>query len=596
MCEARLAGRAAWTVLLVLLHAGIAQAHAPSIGLSQRYVNFVVVPGGPTPSLQLVVLSNTTHGRMAWSTTVSTASGGGWLSVSPPGGLLPGDREFETAALSIAMAPGALPVGVYYGVITLSAPGDQLSPAADNTPQTIEVALTISNDGQPAPGIGLSVSVLGFEGVAGREASASQTVRVTNLGGGSLNWTAVASTTGGNWLSVTPAGGLNAGTVTVTARPTELAVGSYAGRITFTAVGAANSPRTVPVSLRVRDPLPPSLRVNLGAVSFSATLGSPNPASQRLEITNAGDGALQWRASAVSFNGGPWLAISPDAGANAGTVMVSADTAGLQPGNYAGRITVTADGALNSPVPVPVFLTVERPRPTVGRNGVVNAASYTTLVAAGGIASVFGSNLGPRDGVTFTLDRSQKLPTTLAGTRITFDGVPAPLFYVSFRQVNLQIPYEMAGRDSARMVVNVEGIDPATVDVALVAAAPAVFTVDGLQAAALNQDFTVNGPDNPAAPGSVIQLFLTGQGPVRPPVETGALAPSEPLSLVTLPVAVRMQGFEATKVPYAGLAPGFAGLMQLNVEIPPFVIPTNELRVTVSIAREPAASFTIAVR
>ncbi len=582
---------------LALLPAA-AEAHAPSIGLSKRYISFLAAPGRPNPAAQVITLTNTTHGRMPWSASVSAITGGNWLTLSPSSGLLPGILEFESVNLSLTAASSDLSAGVYYAVITISAPGDTLSPAADNTPQAIEVALSVSAAGQAAPAIGLSASALALEGVAGREHGAGENIQIANLGGGSLTWTATPATAGGgDWLAVLPATGVDSGSVTIIARPARLARGLYNGRVTFTAPGAANSPREVSVSFLVRDPLPPSLRLNADSLSFVGVTDSPNPAAQRLEIANAGDGTLSWRASAATFNGGDWLAVSPGSGSGAGAIAVSAGASGLPPGIYAGRITVTADGALNSPAQIPVSLTVQRQRPAVTRQGIVNAASFGSFLAAGAIVSVFGSYLGPREGVSFTLDpRTGRIPTTVAGVSITFDGVPAPLFFVSFGQVNLQIPYEVANRGSARMVVNGEGLDPAAVDIGLYRAAPGIFTIDRSRAAALNQDSTPNSPENPAPAGSVIQLFLTGQGPVSPVVPTGALAPAEPpFPAATSSVDVRIDAYDAT-VLYAGLAPGFAGLMQLNVEIPSFVTPSDRVRVAVAIDRELAPLVTIAVK
>jgi len=176
---------------------------------------------------------------------------------------------------------------------------------------------------------------------------------------------------------------------------------------------------------------------------------------------------------------------------------------------------------------------------------------------------------------------SPRLPETLGGVRVTFDGVPAPLFYVSDQQINLQVPFEVAGRTSARMLVSVEGLDPAELGVEVAEAAPGLFTLDGTRAAALNQDFSLNGPENPATTGTVLQLFLTGQGLLNLRVRTGELAPTmPPFPEPLLPVAVRIGELEA-RVLFAGLAPGFAGLTQINVEVPRGVTPSDQTRVSV---------------
>jgi uncharacterized protein (TIGR03437 family) len=423
-----------------------------------------------------------------------------------------------------------------------------------------------------------------LEGVRGTGRPESQTIQVRNAGGGTLNWTATPATdTGGAWLAATPASGSNTGLITVTASPGSLGVGTYTGRVTLAATGAANSPQVVAVSYRVREPLPPSIVVSQAGLTFTVTAGDPVPPSQVLVITNGGEGTLQWRVSATAFNGGPWLTASPPTGTGRGAITVSADATGLQPGTYAGRLTVAADTAGNSPLQVPVTLTVQRPTPFFTRLGVVNAATFQpTPVAPGQIVSIFGLRLGPKEGVAFTLEPGQsRLPETLAGVQASFDGVPAPLFFVSEQQINLQVPFEVAHKTTARLRVSVEGMDPAELPVEVAEAAPGIFTLDGNRAAALNQDFTLNGPDNPAPAGSVLQLFLTGQGLLNARVPTGELAPlTPPFPQPELPAAVRIGEFEA-RVLFAGLAPGFVGLTQLNVEVPRGLLPSANVRVAV---------------
>ena len=582
--------RPGWVAAVWLAGAATLQAHLPTVTLTSTYLNFVAAPGA-VASAQTVRLGTNEH-PYQWTAAVNTAQGGAWLSVTPDRGSLNGN--FESSSLIIRVASANLAAGVYYGTITINAPG------ADNSPRVIEVALAVTTSGQAAPGFAITPLSLDLEGVRGGGRNPTQSIQVRNAGGGALNWTAMASTDGGGpWLAVNPGSGADAEVVVATVAAGSLNVGSYTGRITFAAAGAANSPRTIPVTLRVRDPLPPTLVLTPLTVSFAAVVGDHIPSSQTLVITNGGEGTLNWRASATTFDGGPWLSATPGSGSGLGVVTLSADTAGLPVGTYTGRVTVTSDGAMNSPIQVSVSLAVRKPQPVFSRAGVVNAATFLpTPVAPGEIVSIFGSRLGPVEGVAFTLEAgSRRLPETLAGVHITFDGVSAPLFYVSEQQINLQVPFEVAGKTSTRMVVNVEGQEPAEMSIEVSEAAPGLFTFGGLQAAALNQDFAVNGPDHPAAVGSVVQLFLTGQGLLVTSVRTGELAPATPpFPEPSLPVAVTIHGLNA-RVLFAGLAPGFAGLTQLNVEVPRGTLPTSQARVAVAFGVYQALrTATIAVR
>jgi uncharacterized protein (TIGR03437 family) len=572
------------------------QAHLPSIVLENKYVNLVAAPG--TAAAPQNVRLGTNEHPYQWTATAATARGGPWLSVSPDRGSFAGN--FDSTTLRIAAASAGLAPGVYYGAITIQAPGTGTTFPADNTPQIIEVALTVTTSGQAAPGFAVAPAAIELEAVRGSGVNPSQNVQVRNVGGGTLAWTAAAATdNGGNWLTATPPSGTNAGLLLATATPGDLAVGVYTGRLTLSAEGAANSPQVVTVRLRVRDPQPPSLVLTPPSVTFSAVAGDPIPPTQTLVITNGGEGLLAWQVTATTFNGGTWLQASPPSGTGRGVLNLSADPRNLPPGSYAGRLTLTADGATNSPVQVPVTLNVARARPFFLRIGVVNAATFQpTGVAPGEIVSIFGARLGPAEGVVFTLDpETRRMPVTLGGVRVTFDGVPAPLFFVSEQQINLQVPFEVFGKTSARMVVNVEGFDPAEMSLEVIEAAPGLFTLDGTRAAALNQDFALNGPDNPAPVGSIVQLFLTGQGLLDAPVRTGELAPlAPPFPAPSLPVSVRIDSFEAP-VRFVGLAPGFVGLTQLNVEVPRGVLPTNQARVVVAFGVYQAVkAATISVR
>ena len=166
-----------------------------------------------------------------------------------------------------------------------------------------------------------------------------------------------------------------------------------------------------------------------------------------------------------------------------------------------------------------------------------------------------------------------KLPTDLAGTRVTIDGTPSPLFFVSYNQINLQIPFEAAGKTSVVARIEADGYDPAEFPVTLRPVGIGLFTVDLTRAAALNQDGTLNTGDNPAAPGSIVQFYATAQGPLDIPISTGATAPAQPpFPAPTTPLTARIGGLPS-RILYSGLAPGLVGTAQLNVQLPADIKP-----------------------
>ncbi len=195
--------------------------------------------------------------------------------------------------------------------------------------------------------------------------------------------------------------------------------------------------------------------------------------------------------------------------------------------------------------------------------GVANAASGQAGIAApGSIISIYGSGMAqstlPAAGLP--------LPATLAGATVTVNGISAPIFYASPLQINAQVPFQVTPGNAAVVVKlgsNVVGSTSITVK----SVAPGLFLGPGGQAAALNQDGSANGPENPAAVGSVIAVFLAGLGAVNHAVATGAAASANPISNVTGTVSAVVGG-QAALVSFAGLAPGFAGLYQVNIVVP----------------------------
>lgn len=194
---------------------------------------------------------------------------------------------------------------------------------------------------------------------------------------------------------------------------------------------------------------------------------------------------------------------------------------------------------------------------------VANAASGQAAMAApGSIISIYGSGMALN-----TLPAAGfPLPATLAGATVTIGGISAPIFYASPLQINAQVPFQVTP-GSAQVIVklgsNVVGSSSITVQ----SVAPGLFLGSGGQAAALNQDGSANSPGNPAAVGSVMAVFLTGLGPVNHSVATGAAASANPLSNVSGNVSATIGGV-AAEISYAGLAPGFAGLYQVNIRVP----------------------------
>ena len=205
---------------------------------------------------------------------------------------------------------------------------------------------------------------------------------------------------------------------------------------------------------------------------------------------------------------------------------------------------------------------------SLAANQIASAAGgIPAPVAPGQIISLYGQGIGPALGVGGQFDTAGHVAVTLAETQVFFDGRAAPLLYVNAFQVNVQVPYEVAGRKTTTVQLVYRGVPSNSVDLALVEAAPGLLTLLGTsRAAVLNQDGSVNDFSNPAARGSVISFFAVGAGLMRGGAGTGTPAGS-PLGIPVLPVVLKMANVVA-EVLYAGEAPGLVGCLQVNARIP----------------------------
>jgi uncharacterized protein (TIGR03437 family) len=205
--------------------------------------------------------------------------------------------------------------------------------------------------------------------------------------------------------------------------------------------------------------------------------------------------------------------------------------------------------------------------PFINAGGVVNAASFQPSLARGSIASLFGQDLASG---TAAADRLP-LPTELGGARITVGGVNAPLFFVSSGQINFQIPFEAPLGAGVEMVVTRGGQSSPAVTVTIAEDAPGIFMYQRAAGATdpiiLHADGQLVTPGNPAQAGETLVAYATGFGRLSNAPATGAAAPSGPLARVRAVVSATVGG-AAAEVLFAGLAPGFVGLGQLNLRMP----------------------------
>jgi uncharacterized protein (TIGR03437 family) len=202
---------------------------------------------------------------------------------------------------------------------------------------------------------------------------------------------------------------------------------------------------------------------------------------------------------------------------------------------------------------------------------VANAASYfQDAVSPGEIVAIFGSNLGPSTPAGLHVSDSGTVATNLADTQVLFDGVASPIIFASDGQIDAIVPFGIAP-DTTQVQVQYQGQASAFFPLNVAPSAIGVFSTDSSGAGAavvLNQDGSLNSPNNAAAPGSVITLWATGAGQLSPPGIDGAVVDAASLPVTALPVLAQIGGQDAA-VLYSGGAPGLVeGVIQVNLRIP----------------------------
>ncbi len=241
-------------------------------------------------------------------------------------------------------------------------------------------------------------------------------------------------------------------------------------------------------------------------------------------------------------------------------------------------------------VKVPITLTVIAALPRLPQPGpplvtfLVNGASgLAGHIAPGEIITILGQNIGPPDPAGSAVDPIGEAPTSLGGARVLFDGIAAPLLYASATQVNAIVPYEVATSGSTTIEIEFSGSRVPAGGFVLAPAAPAIFTADSTgqgQAKARNADSSMNSAQNPAARGSVIQVYGTGEGVTSPPGVTGdASAGRKPV----LPVTLKIDGADAAVQDAVSAPDMMPGVLLVTALVPQGILPGDSVPIVLTI-------------
>ncbi len=549
------------------------------------------VSAQPTISIQgiyssgvLQALSITTNGGPApFTVSVSTQSGGPWLSTDVWTGTAP-------ATVHVLENPAGLAGGSYLGRVTVQGPinfadesflysVEPLPPPAFTADPPSSSFLREAGDSVPPSG--------GF--ITFENATAGLSAKVE-------------SSDGAPWLSimVVTVGVPTSPSVTYNVDARALAAGTYTATIVGTS-GSATARSVITLTVLAKPVHPLALSVT--RLSFTAPAGVMS-AGQQVSISSP-DGAVLFTFSTKL--GSPIQVVKSDPAANlppgmftglfAPTTLTLAVMSNAA-GSWEDTLTFTTSGG-SVQIPLSVYIAASPSSPPVIAS-IVNAASELRgPIAPGEIITIRGLGVGPPP-IGLQLDsQGHVLATASPNAQVLINGVGAPIVYGSIGQWNVLVPYEVDGAKSATIQVSGGGGASNLWTVPVAPSAPAFFTASGTgvgPAAVLNQDGTINSSTNPAPRGTVVSFFLTGEGQTLPAGVTGSVtgaSGARPL----LPVSIQVIDRNLT-LQYAGEAPGLiSGVMQVNAILPSDLPFSGALRAQVQVgdAISPMA-ITVAVQ
>jgi len=564
-----------------------AEIYTPTVqGLttSQTGLTFRSAQGSrAVPSQSLAVLS--TADDIPWTVSVKTYSGENWLAASPPTSRsTPGA---PLVSLTVNVDPTGLTPQDYYGAVTIT-PTDQKHPAV-----TIAVVFTIVPTGTAAP-LQIAPTGLVFLGTAGASPNPQQ-FTVTNFTSRAVNFTATSS---GTWFTFTPSSGTTTavipGKITVTPTSDTLAAGVYRGSIKLSfsdgssqvvdlllvivsALKSSNAQARDAAATCVASKLLPV--VTSIASGFSAPAAWPTPVIVQVvddcgtavnsgTVTasfTTGDASIPLIAIGNGIWSATWVPVRTSQGAS---LRVDAQTSTT----LTGTVQVSLQVLLNPKVPV------------VASGGVLSSGDYTGSPAQGLLVSVFGSSLA--DGMLS--NTSLPLPSQLGSTNVIVSGVLLPVLYVSENQVNVLIPFELTANTSQQLILRRGNAGSVPIAITILDSQPAILSTTGTGAGqgqiykiASNSQSLADGA-SPAQAGDTLVIYTVGLGPVSPPLKSGDPAPLTYLEPIQGNASVLIGGVSAP-VAFAGLTPGFAGLYQINVQVPRGITPDTRVPVSVLI-------------
>ncbi|MDR3703720.1 MAG: hypothetical protein P4L56_28990 [Candidatus Sulfopaludibacter sp.] len=537
-----------------------------SLTFSPSAITFNAQVGGAAPQAQAISVSDP-GGISYYAQAGGTNNGITWLFVSPANSYINGSQSFN-----VTVNQTGLPLGIYTGNVNFY--------DTSGNSQSVTVTMNVTTTGGGTTSATSSPASLTFRANQGGSLPASQPLTITLTSGTATAFTLTTTEQNGanyTWLSASTNMYSTGATVTVNVNQANLTAGTYNGAVVITPTGGT----ALSVSITLVVTGLPVISASPTTLNLSYSVGGTPPTAS---VNVNGGASLSYLATVSSTCN--CFAISPASGDTTASPSIAVsltNPTSLTAGTYTGTITVSGTNNSTGSTLVNVTLTVTAPLPTI--SAVANAANGVIgTVAPGEIVSIFGpaSNpIGPATAVGLSGSNlvNGNVPTTgLGGVKVTFNGYPAPVLYASATQINAVVPYEVAGFSGFPVVVTYLGQNSNGFTVQTTTTVPGIFTQNAAgsgPADVLNSDgVTLNGPTAPAAKGSTVSVYMTGEGALTPKVADGAVTCSAgcsslaqiPIPLLKVAVLVDNQPAAVT---FYGEAPGLvSGIMQINFTIP----------------------------
>ncbi len=615
--------------------------------LPETGASFVAALGGSSPAAQIIQVQNTGVGDLSGLTATTSVTGSepNWLQAS----IAAGFATLTQTAVSVSVDPGKLKPGIHYGEVSFNLP------SAANSPQSVSVQMQV-NAGPPPTFQPASIL---FQGSINADGSLGPMpppiiVTITNPGLEPLDYTVTVppDKVATGLFSPPPSGSVPAGgtaqlPISISAscwgNPNcidgPLPIPAWgAWNVNFPAInytyglwasiqttGGTSSSPPIPVwgspppgvacpgcHLRVSSsgagrpaisssstPAVCTPSVLDGMITsqslsgFQATVGQPTP----LQVTifdNCGNNLNSGAVSATFSNGDPAVPLNPLGAGQWSATWV--------PSNASATATMTLQGASESGLfgsgTLSGSVAASTSTPLIDAGGIANAASGAPVIAPGAFISIYGANMA----AGLTVASSTPFPDSLGQTEAFLGGQSLPLYFTSTKQINAIVPYDIAPNSSQQLIIQSGDALSQPEPVTVAAAQPGVFTQNQSGSgpgAILGQKpgkvAALNTAANPASAGDALLIFCTGLGTVTPAVAAGSAASTTVLSNTDNPVTVTVGGDNA-QVLFAGLAPGFVGLYQVNVLVPTGIAAADDVPVVLTEAGATSAPVTVAIK